>query len=795
MIELRLVRYHYPAGVEPQKSDKSTGIYAQSLTDLFADFEAYAAKLPEESRWNVYYTLGDTDGDTKRDWHRQDVIPFDIDHIINQDGSFDEEAYISVICDELAVDKDKCAIVASGNGLQILVMLEIPILDRGFFRKNAKRYSLLCARLQNRLDAAGLQATVDTSSFAPNRIMRLPGTENRKEGKPTRAARCLNRTLLPQPFAIQPAAGETAKEPTEKKKKQAKTELSEKELAFFKIDAPAVEDGCRFLRWARENPAEVSEPQWYAMLSIVGRLPDGRAKAHAYSAQHQTYTEKGCDAKLDQAITASGPRTCENIDHIWGQCHTCPFSGKVTSPIMIKSETFIATEHAGFHLMSKSGALTPQFEDLRRHFEKEHPYRSHIETSQVYVFDGEKYGIWKEVRLRGYAHDKFDPKPIDFHATEFHKWVNRTNHIGSSWFVDSTKDFINFKNGVFSARDGKLLERTAAYGFLYVLPYDYVPDALCPEFDKFMVNVTCADAELERLILEFIGYILCDRAYRHHKMVLLVGEGSNGKSTLLDVVRGLCGEENVASLSLQQLENETSRSQLEGRLVNISDELPNAVLKSTELLKKMMGGMMTARRLYHDGMSMRNTAKFIFAGNEIPATTDMSEGLFRRLTIVPFNARFHFEPTDDAAAKPADLKLLDRMLAELPGIFNRAYAAYQGLVARGHFTEAVQSKVALSTYREEVDRTGTWIKNTLYWNGKWDETVPFVEADTVWERYVSDCKRNEEKPLSRYHWQKHLKRNLAPWDERYTRKMIGGRKVHVIKGVEFIKDSQQKDTF
>ncbi len=412
----------------------------------------------------------------------------------------------------------------------------------------------------------------------------------------------------------------------------------------------------------------------------------------------------------------------------------------------------------------------------------------------VYVWDETKYITWSQTQLRNYAHEHFSPKPAEHVASEFCQWINRTNLIESDWWRDSTRGFINFRNGTYSLADKTLAAHDPSRGFLYVLPFDFVPDALCPAFDGFMRDITLGDRQLESLLLEFVGYAICDQDYWLQKALLLIGEGSNGKSTFLKIVEELSGRENVSFLSLYDLQVETSRSHLEGKLLNISDELPNYNFKNTELLKKLLGGTMTMRKLYHDGVMVENGTKFIFAGNEIPSTNDVSEGLFRRLTIIPFNAKFKLGPGADDA-KAADIGLLSRVKTELPGVFNRVMRHYQDLKKRGHLADADKSSAELQRYRDEVDRVGTWVKENLYWNGSWGEDKPFVEVSSVFEKYVSDAKRSEERPLSKFHFTKHLRRHIAHFDARYDRQRLGQHRPYILRGVELKNDTGRKDHF
>ncbi len=73
---------------------------------------------------------------------------------------------------------------------------------------------------------------------------------------------------------------------------------------------------CAFLQSCRDHPAEVSEPRWDAMVSNQGRVEGGREEAHAFSRGYPRYSARETDAKLDQALRASGPHTCAKIQEL-----------------------------------------------------------------------------------------------------------------------------------------------------------------------------------------------------------------------------------------------------------------------------------------------------------------------------------------------------------------------------------------------------------------------------------------------------------------------------------------------
>ena len=178
---------------------------------------------------------------------------------------------------------------------------------------------------------------MDRQVFAPNRMFRVPGTTSKKPGRPDRTVEFIQGENIESiDWDIQKATGLPNLMPE-------KDFMSDKELSYIKVDSGEVAGGCEFLKWAKERPNEISEPQWYAVLSIVGRLEKGEELAHEYSKGHHSYSKERTDRKLEQSLASSGPRTCDNIDKLWHNCNKCPNYKKVRSPISLKGADFIAT--------------------------------------------------------------------------------------------------------------------------------------------------------------------------------------------------------------------------------------------------------------------------------------------------------------------------------------------------------------------------------------------------------------------------------------------------------------------
>ncbi len=779
MIQLRTLRPNTAANAKTKYQDNpfEPDMHAGSHAELFQNLNSYLAQMPDGERFNVFYTLGATNGTRRREWFGQAVIPFDVDDVVDAAGMSDNEALIEVIFTVLKADPDKCLVVHSGNGLQILVQTLHSIPEKGeeFFRLNLAKYTALAAEINAALLAAKLKGFVDVSSFAPNRLFRLPGTENRKPDKQPRLARLLRGVLLPQEFCIAPPPPgvKPAKEPWEL---EGKEQISARQLMATKIDTPSVEAGCEFLKACKKEPGSMQEPEWYAMLGIVGRLAGGEQKAQEYSRGHPGYSEAGTAKKLAQALASAGPRKCTSINSLWGNCHSCVNFGAVASPILLASKDFIATESSGFHRIDERNQMSPATEDLRKYYSREKKYLSHAKSGSTYVYDEKKYGLVSATEIKGFAHEHFDPKPDRSQAVDdFQRLVSISNLIAGDWFNSSTKGLINFNNGVYRTSDASLEPHSPAFGFLYCLPFDFDPDARSPVFDRFMKDITLDDIELETLLLEFIGYAICDQDYEHHKALILIGEGSNGKSSFIQIVESLLGEKNVSSLSFEDLQSETARADLQGKLLNTCQELSQKDIQNTEHFKTLFGGKTRSRRLYKDAQEFSNLCKFMFAGNSLPVARDASRGYTRRLMPCPFDADFE-------TGGGGDPKIVEKMRGELSGIFNRVMELHARMVERGDFTPCARSKAMLDAHKQEIDPVSLWVAETLTCSPL-DEAEGFMTVAELFTIHSAQLVRDNERPMTKINFTKRLMRHIPDWLKRHRRRVVGNEKPWVVMGV------------
>jgi len=240
---------------------------------------------------------------------------------------------------------------------------------------------------------------------------------------------------------------------------------------------------------------------------------------------------------------------------------------------------------------------------------------------------------------------------------------------------DAGPFILNLRNGLLDLRTYELKPHSPDYLSLVQLPVVFDPQADCPLIKKFLSEVLYA--EDIPVVQEFAGYLLW-RDYPNAKVLLLVGDGSNGKSTFINVLKALLGIDNIASRSLQELElNRFAKASLFGKLANLYADLPDQALKSVGIFKILTGGdPVTAEHKFHNGFTFINYAKMVFSCNRIPEVYEDTTAFFRRLIIVTFPNTFK---------EQADQNLLTKLTTpeELSGFFNWALEGLKRLKGNG----------------------------------------------------------------------------------------------------------------
>jgi P4 family phage/plasmid primase-like protien len=297
-------------------------------------------------------------------------------------------------------------------------------------------------------------------------------------------------------------------------------------------------------------------------------------------------------------------------------------------------------------------------------------------------------------------------------------------------------------NGLLDLDSGELRGHTADWFSTVCLPYAYHPNAACPHWLTVLGTNLEADAERIALLQEFFGYALV-HSTDAQRCLILIGEGGNGKSVVLAGLHALLGDENVSTVPLEDFGRRFAMAQTLGKLANIVAEVGELDRTAEGTLKAFVSGdRMSFERKGKDPFTARPTARLVLSTNNLPRFADKSEGVWRRLCLVPFNRHVHEQERVPGMDKPEWwLKH-----GEVPGILNWALDGLKRLRGNGmRFTEPASCRAALEAHRRESDPCREFLVEHYAAD---DNGQPLRTAE-VYDAYTQWCAANGQRhPLT-----------------------------------------------
>lgn len=285
-------------------------------------------------------------------------------------------------------------------------------------------------------------------------------------------------------------------------------------------------------------------------------------------------------------------------------------------------------------------------------------------------------------------------------------------YLGSSLnipcWIDTGKpvqNFLFFKNGVVNLDDlltegeAELHEHDSLIFNLSKLDFNYEPDAEEPLVFLKYLNRVQPNKQIQSLLQEWLGYnLVFDTTLE--RFMFFIGEGANGKSVFLTLMRMIIGNENVTAVDLEGFKpsNRFALEKTVGKLANIVGDLSEIDKLSEGVLKSFVSGEdIQVERKYKTPFSMKPTARLTYSMNTLPNFYDKSNGIWRRLLLVPWEIIIPLEERDRNLLKES----FWLNSGELPGILNWALEGLRRLRSTGEFT--LPSSVSKSVAEFKLD--------------------------------------------------------------------------------------------
>lgn len=418
-------------------------------------------------------------------------------------------------------------------------------------------------------------------------------------------------------------------------------------------------------------------------------------------------------------------------------------------------------------------------------------------------------------RLAGKAFDsaEFVPQPVFFHDQ---KWADAATRVaGLAQIMGRQPEVAIAETKRFDA-DSRMLGAEGGYVRLGAdadVPFTVAaPDpaalitkklgarfdsaAACPQWLRFLEQVL-PDKEVREYLQRAVGLAMLG-AVRAQVLLVLTGDGANGKGIVLKVLEAVFGDYAAALPSRtltakSQEEHPAALMPLRGARVGLIDELPEGIMWAENIIKVLTGGgTITARWMNENPQSWDPTHTLILATNGHPLVPPGSKAFWRRYREIMFTQSFATTADEWASggyAGMADDGLEERLLTELPGILNWALAGYQAYLARG-LDEPEAVLAAGRRARADSSSFATFAAEMFTVTGAPEDRIRTRDLWTVWSAYrreateLSNARPNSERDL----WPlliKELGKRVS------HQKSTGGKSPACLLGVRWSEEGQE----
>lgn len=303
-------------------------------------------------------------------------------------------------------------------------------------------------------------------------------------------------------------------------------------------------------------------------------------------------------------------------------------------------------------------------------------------------------------------------------------------------------DLIPVANGIFSLKTKKLLAFSPQYAITSKINTHYNAAARKPilaggfDFDKWLDSIACGDVEVVALLWQIMNEAI-NPNHTRGKLAILLGDGNNGKGTFQSLLINLIGLDKVSTLRPDQFEGH-KLSSLAGKVCNIGDDISNKYIDEvSDLMSIVTGETITINPKHQQPFELSLKLFCLFSGNDLPRARNKSQGWYRRLCIVPFNADFNGQ-VERPEIKNEFLK--DRELLEwvLFKILN--------MPAFDKFIEPKVVQEELKKYKKENDPLLAWLTE-FYIPNNWHEMkhVPLFIAKARLKEFLEELGYDQPK--------------------------------------------------
>lgn len=287
-----------------------------------------------------------------------------------------------------------------------------------------------------------------------------------------------------------------------------------------------------------------------------------------------------------------------------------------------------------------------------RKFEHNKVARRLIDERGACLLDGETPAVRENGGRYRTGWGAFDAAIIDMHDD-----CTRQNRNEVKSYIaakaparrQSSPYLIAFKNGVLDVRDMVLRDWEEGDVIPNVIPHDWNTGARSDLLDRTLERMACGSVEVQMNLLEFLGACMLRSVKLCPFFPVLVGVGSNGKSTYIELIKNVVGDENISGMQPKEIAAHFMGEHIVGKTANLGDDIASGFLddKDCAVIKSVAtGDLMFTDVKGGSGYNFQPYCTMVFSCNQFPRLADTTPGFMRRLFPVEFNATFTRDDPD-----------------------------------------------------------------------------------------------------------------------------------------------------
>ena len=298
---------------------------------------------------------------------------------------------------------------------------------------------------------------------------------------------------------------------------------------------------------------------------------------------------------------------------------------------------------------------------------------------------------------------------------DFQVQVKSVLGLKSFEFTKHAVSLVNFLNGTFelgtTEARSQFREHRKEDGLEWILPMEYDVNAKCPKWDAHLEKVLFNRYDCIKTVNEFFGLLLFHPEtgkFKPEKCLVLLGDGRNGKSVVINVVKAVIGPDNVAENRLEDfVKNEAAQviAEVENKRAILSAENNPGPSDFDKIRGIISQEGQRARRLFKDAYFTDKIPLMVLAVNKLINFSQLDANWERLIPI-----KFEYSFIENEKEKKVGFHR-EIIATDLPGITNLWFRSFWDLYERQKFVLSNRTKELIGEWKAETDTFVRWVEN------------------------------------------------------------------------------------